>query len=275
MNKDKTGLSQIKFVAADMDGTLLNAKHEISPGFYPVFDQMKAKGLLFAAASGRQYFNLLNRFTIIKDDVIFIAENGSYVVYRGEELLVQAMDEWVVKEQLTAAAKIPDVYPILCGKKSAYVQSTEPRFIENVEMYYDKYELVDDLLKVDNDQFLKIAICDLAGSESNSYHFFKQKMDELQVKISGLIWLDLSHKLANKGRAIEKLQQKFGISKDETMAFGDYLNDLEMLQQAGFSYAMENAHSDIKNTARFITKSNEEDGVVIVLQEMLRAMDNG
>lgn len=274
MNKDKTGLSQIKFVAADMDGTLLNAKHEISPDFYPVFEQMKAKGLLFAAASGRQYFNLLNRFTIIKDDVIFIAENGSYVVYRGEELLVQAMDEWVVKEQLAAAAKIPDVYPILCGKKSAYVQSTEPRFIENVEMYYDKYELVDDLLKVDNDQFLKIAICDLAGSESNSYHFFKQKMDELQVKISGLIWLDLSHKLANKGRAIEKLQQKFGISKDETMAFGDYLNDLEMLQQTGFSYAMENAHGDIKNTARFITKSNEEDGVVIVLKEMLRAMDN-
>ena len=275
MNKDNTGLSQIKFVAADMDGTLLNAKHEISSGFYPVFEQMKAKGLLFAAASGRQYFNLLNRFSIIKDDVIFIAENGSYVVYRGEELLVQAMDECVVKEQLAAAAKIPDVYPILCGKKSAYVQSTEPRFIENVEMYYDKYELVDDLLKVDNDQFLKIAICDLAGSESNSYHFFKQKMDELQVKISGLIWLDLSHKLANKGRAIEKLQQKFGISKDETMAFGDYLNDLEMLQQAGFSYAMENAHGDIKNTARFITKSNEEDGVVIVLQEMLQAMDNG
>ncbi|MBC7688706.1 MAG: HAD hydrolase family protein, partial [Aquabacterium sp.] len=94
----------------------------------------------------------------------------------------------------------------------------------------------------------------------------------LQVKISGHIWLDLSHKLANKGRAINVLQQKFNISPNETMVFGDYLNDLEMMQQASFSYAMENAHEDIKNAARFITKSNEEDGVTIVLQELLNAV---
>lgn len=256
-----------------MDGTLLNARHQLSPAFYPLFDQMKAKGLQFAVASGRQYFNLLNRFETIKDEVIFIAENGSYVVYKGEELLVQAMEHDVVKDQLITVRKIPDVYAILCGKKSAYVESLAPRFIENVKMYYDKYEVVDDLLKVGNDQFLKIAICDLAGSEVNSYNFFKQKQDVLQVKISGHTWLDISHKLANKGRAIEVLQNKYRISIDETMVFGDYLNDLEMMQQATFSYAMENAHVDIKNAARFITKSNEEDGVVIVLKEMLKSMN--
>ena len=268
---NNTSLSKIKLVAADMDGTLLNAKHELSPGFYPLFEQMKSKGILFAAASGRQFWNLLKLFEPIKNEVIFIAENGSFVMYKGEEILVQAMEPGVVKELLLEARNIPGVHTILCGKRSAYVQNREPEFIKNVEMYYDKYEVVDDLLQINDDKFLKIALCDLAGSEANSYQFFKHRRDELQVKISGHIWLDLSHKLANKGRAINVLQQKFNISPDETMVFGDYLNDLEMMQQASFSYAMENAHEDIKNAARFITKSNEEDGVNIVLQELLNA----
>ena len=267
-----TDLSIIKLVAVDMDGTLLNSKHELSMDFYPIFEQMKTKGILFAAASGRQYYNLLDRFESIKDNVIFIAENGSYVMYRDQEILVQAMEQEVVNEQLIAARKIPDVFTILCGKKRAYVESTNAAFIENLQMYYAKYEVVDDLLKVTDDQFLKIAICDLAGSEGNSYQVFKPMQDKLQVKVSGNIWLDLSHKLANKGRAINVLQKKFNITFDETMAFGDYLNDLEMMQQSGFSYAMENAHVEIKRAARFITKSNNENGVLIVLEKMLAIM---
>lgn len=255
-----------------MDGTLLNAKHELSPDFFTVFEQMKSKGLLFAAASGRQFFNIEKKFETIKNDVLFIAENGSYVVYKGEELLVQAMEPSVVHQQLITAKTLPDVYTILCGKKCAYVESDEPEFMKNVEMYYDRYQLVDDLMQVNDDQFLKIALCDLAGSEKNSYPVFKPMRDQLQVKVSGFIWLDLSHKLANKGRAIKVVQEKFSISNNETMVFGDYLNDLEMMQQAYFSYAMDNAHPDVKKVSRFLAKSNEEDGVTVVLQQMLREL---
>ena len=49
-------LSKIKLVAADMDGTLLNAQHQLSNNFYPIFNQLKQKGVLFAAASGRQFY---------------------------------------------------------------------------------------------------------------------------------------------------------------------------------------------------------------------------
>lgn len=266
-------LSGIKLIAADMDGTLLNSKHELSSKFYPLFMKMRLKGLLFAAASGRQYFNLVNTFKSIQDEVIFIAENGSYVVYKGEELLVQAMPHGVAMKQLAEAKQIPDVYPILCGKKRAYIENDYPEFIKNVEMYYAKYTMVEDLLDVTDDEFLKIALCDFGGAEENSYNHFKQKQDELQVKISGSIWLDISHKLANKGRAIKVLQQKFSIGADETMVFGDYLNDLEMIQSATYSFAMENAHSDIKHAARFSAKSNNDDGVIVVLEQMMASMN--
>jgi len=266
-------LSEIKLVAADVDGTLLNSNHELSNKFYPLFYQMRSKGLLFSLASGRQYFNLLNRFKTIEGEVIFIAENGSYVVYKGEEILVQAMANEIVMEQLAVAKQLPGVFPILCGKNRAYIEDMDPDFIRNVEMYYDKYVIVENLLKVTGDEFLKIALCDFAGAEENSYNHFKQKQDELQIKISGSIWLDISHKLANKGQAIKVLQQKFSITPDETMVFGDYLNDLEMIQAATYSFAMENAHIDIKQAARFSAKSNDDDGVVVVLEQMMASIN--
>ncbi len=262
-------LPGIRLVAADMDGTLLNDHNELSPDFYDVFEAMKANNILFAAASGRQFYNLQNRFLPIKDDMIFIAENGSYVFYKDEELLVQALDRDIARAQLEEARNIEGTFSILCGKKQAYIENQSPEFLANVNLYYDRVKVVEDLLLVEDDEFLKIAICDLAGSEANSYQYFQHKQAELQVKISGSIWLDISHKLANKGKAMEALQQRFHISPDETLVFGDYLNDLEMMQSATYSFAMENAHPEIKKHSRFEAKSNNENGVTEVLRHML------
>ena len=259
----------IKLIATDMDGTLLNAAKELPVNFLSVFGQLHAQGILFAAASGRQFYNIRNQFTTIQEDIIFIAENGSYVVYRGRELFVQAIDRETVDRLITIARGIPDAFIILCGKKQAYIENDTPEFVKNVNMYYDRWEKVDDLLQVHDDAFLKIAICDLAGSESNSFLHFKHLGKELEVKVSGSIWLDLSHKLANKGRAINVIQKHFGIDFNETMVFGDYLNDLEMMKEGYFSYAMENAHADVKAAARFITASNEENGGRQVLESLL------
>lgn len=264
-------LSGIKMIVTDMDGTLLNSKHELSPAFFPIFEKLKAKGIIFVAASGRQYSNILNRFTEIRDDIYIIAENGSYVVYRDEDILVQAMDLEMTRQQLYIAKRIPDVFPILCGKKTAYIDNTTPAFVDNVNMYYDRVEVVEDLLQVHNDEFLKIALCDLKGAEQNSFPLFRDKLDILQVKVSGKIWLDLSHRLANKGRAIRVLQEKLGISRQETMAFGDYLNDVEMMTEAVYSYAMENAHEEVKKVSRYRARSNDEHGVIEILQHVIHS----
>ncbi|WP_153797187.1 HAD family hydrolase [Foetidibacter luteolus] len=262
-------LQDVRLVAVDMDGTLLNSKGELSPDFFPIFNQLTQKGIQFAAASGRQYYNLLNRFESIKDNMIFIAENGGYMAYRGKELLVQAMDKEVVVGLLQTMRDIPQTSVVLCGAKSAYIHDTEPEFVEHVRLYYDRCEIVDNLENVTGDQFLKIAIYDFAGSENNSYRYFSHLQNQLQVKISGTYWLDISHKDASKGTAIEQLQQHLGIGYSQTMVFGDYLNDLEMMQQGYFSYAMANAHDGIKEVSRFTTKSNDEDGVALVLRQLL------
>jgi Cof subfamily protein (haloacid dehalogenase superfamily) len=260
--------SDIRLVATDMDGTLLNSKHEIHESFFPVFRKLKEHGIIFVAASGRQYFNLAKALERVKDEVIFAAENGSYVVFQDQEIHIQAIDHETVKELVLIARKIPNTYPIICGKKKAYVESDEPEFINHLKLYFERYEIVKDVTKIEDDQFLKFTLCDLAGSEVNSYPHYKLYEESLQVKVSGPIWLDISHKNANKGKAMEVLQKKFNVSFEQTMVFGDYLNDLEMLGKAHYSYAMANAHPDIKKIARFIAKSNDENGVVEVLSEL-------
>lgn len=263
--------SNIRLIATDMDGTLLNSNHEVSTSFEPVFKKLKERGIIFVAASGRQYYNLLKTLDSVKDDVIFAAENGSYVVFRDEEIHVQSMPHHVVRELIQISRTIPDTFPIICGKKKAYVETAEPDFIDNLRLYFERFEIVDNLMNVDDDEFLKFTLCDLKGSEVHSYPHFKHLEDQLKVKVSGPIWLDISHPLANKGVAMEVLQRKFGISYDQTMIFGDYFNDLEMLQKGYFSYAMANAHEDIRKIARFTAKSNNENGVVEILNEVAAA----
>jgi Cof subfamily protein (haloacid dehalogenase superfamily) len=262
--------STVRLIAADMDGTLLNSKHELSIEFFPLFQRLKEKDILFAAASGRQYYNILKRFETIQRDMTFIAENGSLVVHKGQEIHIQAMNQELAKRQVAEARKIENVYTILCGKKQAYIDVNTPSFVEKMALYYDRFEIVDDLLKVEDDEFLKIALCDLAGSENNSYRHFRDT-EGLQVKVSGEIWLDLSDPAANKGRALNILQQRTGISIEETMVFGDYLNDIEMMQEAAFSFAMENAHPEVKKVSRFTALSNDADGVIEVLKKVASA----
>ncbi len=67
------------------------------------------------------------------------------------------------------------------------------------------------------------------------------------------------------------LQNQLNILKEETMVFGDYNNDLKMLELADFSFAMENAHPNVKNVANYQTKSNDEQGVEFILEQVIKS----
>lgn len=263
--------SNIKLIVSDVDGTLLNASHQLNPRFFDIFEQLDAAGITFVVASGRQYHNLRKLFERIENRIIFAAENGSYIMHRGKEMLAKTISGGDIHDLVNIGRKIPTSELVLCGKNSAYVESADQQFINHLSLYFEKFEIVDDLLSV-NDDILKFTVCDLSGTEANSYPDFAHLHDRFQVKVSADTWLDISDKLAHKGNAVAILQDLYGASKEQTMVFGDYLNDLEMMQQAYFSYAMANGHPDVKGVARFIAKNNNEDGVIEVLERLVGVM---
>ncbi|MFC5047905.1 Cof-type HAD-IIB family hydrolase [Aquimarina hainanensis] len=264
-------LSQIKLIATDMDGTLLNSKGEVSRHFYQLFDSLKQLGITFVAASGRQYYSIIHKLSPIKDDIIVVAENGALTVQREEELQSTPIDQDTYLELLDITKKLPGSQVILCGRKKGYIEDYGDEFTSMLQEYYGKYEIVEDLATITDDEFLKIAICHQEGAEAHLYPALKHLEDRLKVKVSGDIWLDLSHPLAHKGHAIEQLQKKLNILPEETLVFGDYNNDLEMLKSAQYSFAMKNALPSVKSTAKYMTKSNDEQGVEYILEKVIEA----
>ena len=75
-----------------------------------------------------------------------------------------------------------------------------------------------------------------------------------------------------RGNALREVQKLLNITKEETMVFGDYHNDIEMMQEADFSFAMKNAHKDIKELANYETESNDNFGVETILEKLIASL---
>lgn len=82
-------------------------------------------------------------------------------------------------------------------------------------------------------------------------------------------WIDISNYNVHKGTTVQALQHILGVTKEETIAFGDGLNDIELLEAAGCSFAVNNAFDIVKEKADFITKSNEDSGVLQTIEKLL------
>jgi len=258
----------IKLVIADMDGTLLDSNHEINPEFWEVYAKLRKKGILFSPASGRQYWNLLKNFEEIKEDLVFVSENGTFVVQNGEEIFSDILDFDMAMEFIKVSRNIENIGLVLCGKNSAYIEDTREEFIAEVEKYYEKYQIVKSFDEV-KDEIIKVAIYDFICSEENTYPHYKDYADSYKVVISGKHWLDIMNITANKGHAVESLQKKLGITPEETMVFGDYLNDYEMMSTAKYSFAMDNAHPKLKEVANYIADGHDENGVVRAIKKYI------
>jgi len=263
-------LLKVKLVVSDMDGTLLNSKGEVSNLFFELFEQLKKQNIIFCAASGRQYNSIISKLGAIKKDIFVIAENGGLAKRNDDLLVLNTLSANKITKIIPVLRTIKDTHVVLCGKESAFIESKNQDFINMFQEYYNNYTIVDDLTKIaDQRDYLKIAVYHFQSSETYIYPTVKDLDDDLLIKISGKNWLDISDKKANKGDTLKKVQEILNITKEETMVFGDYHNDIEMLQEADFSFAMKNAHEDIKKIANYATESNDNLGVEKVLEKLI------
>ena len=237
----------IRLVVADMDGTLLDERSRIPDGFWPMLARLKRRGVEFVPASGRQYATLRNMFA---DKAAEILDGGGLVV---------------------------------CGLKSAYVQRSDKPFLDEVGKYYAALSIVDDLHEVldfaqepsaytpdgDAEIVLKLAILDLDGSERFTNEKLTHLRADYQVVVSGKLWVDIMNIETDKKQGVEALQRVLGVTPAQTAVFGVYLNDLLMLEAGDWSFAMGNAHPDLKAAARYIAPSNVEHGVLKVVDRLV------
>jgi Cof subfamily protein (haloacid dehalogenase superfamily) len=266
-----TKFSDIRLIVTDMDGTLLNSRHEVSERFFQLFEAISNKGVLFAAASGRQYNSIVTKLQPIRDQIYVIAENGGLARYGEREIVSTPLHPAAKSSILDSLGKDYEIHPVLCARDNAYVSGHSPDFLQILKEYYTEFEVIDDLYSFD-EEVMKIAAYHFESSERHIYPLLSDHRDELMVKISGKHWVDISHPNAHKGYALKIIQSELGIGPGNTMVFGDYNNDLEMLSLSEYSFAMANAHPKVLQAAKFSTLSNEQGGVEYVLERVLEGL---
>ncbi len=261
------GLVMIKLIATDLDGTLLDEDKNLPPDFLSLLDQLLKKGIHFVAASGRSSTSLRGQFGPYDTEITCICDNGACLMEKGVITQTSPLPREVIHRIIQACRAIPDISLVLAGAHNAHISPYTEEFAWELERYYPHHELHDDLEHVTEGIF-KIAVCDMKGAAVNSYPVLKAEFGgSLSMAVSGDHWMDIMNQGVNKGSALQKLQKKLGITPEETMAFGDYYNDVEMLQQAAYSFVMENANPDLRPFGRYLAKSNREYGVAQAIRQ--------
>jgi Cof subfamily protein (haloacid dehalogenase superfamily) len=264
-------MGRIKMVAVDMDGTFCRSDHSFDEvRFRRILDRMDAVGCRFVVASGNQYFQLRDFFVGYDERLAFVAENGAYVKDRDELLFAGEIDRATVEATLGWIDAWPDVANVMSCLDCAYVERgrASERFFEIMGTYYHRLAWADSLRAVD-EPVLKFA---LAVPEAETYAY----LDRIKASLSGGLEpttsghgaIDLIVPGCHKASGLARLAERWGVDPADAIAFGDGGNDVEMLRYVGCGYAMANASDELRAVADATCPSNDEDGVLEVLDSL-------
>lgn len=256
----------VKLVATDLDGTLLGDDKVIPQEVFGLVRALAEKGVRFVAASGRSPYTLRENFRPVERDIDYICDNGAVAIADGETVFTRPVPPAIVRRVLDFC-RGEDVHVLLCGSKTTYLAPVEgTKYEPHVRPYYFRRVAFEDLAEVQDD-VNKIAICDMRNPKCGSYERLKACLrGEADVTVSGDIWMDVMQNGVNKGDALAAIQRKHGVQKEETVAFGDYYNDIPLLERAGYAYVMQNANPDMFVHGNRVAESNNDGGVLKVLR---------
>ncbi len=263
-------VQMIRLAATDLDDTILpEGTFDINPEYYEVIRELKKKGIMFAAASGRHSSSIRRLFECVKDDVIILAGNGSCVMHQGRTEIVNALDRDLYLEILDQMRLTGTEMILVDNPECVWTDSSREDLFSWVrDGYHVQLEKRSDLAQVQS-PILKIAMYVEADAAKEAALFREKFEGRANIMAAGARWVDVVANGVDKGTGLKKLQSIFNISKEETAAFGDNGNDIGMLELAGESYAVENARQEVKEAAGHVIGPMDSDAVLKVLKDLL------
>lgn len=253
-----------------MDGTLLPPSKIMPADTFPLIEKMHKKGVLFAPASGRQLPNLKKLFAPVLDKIAIIAENGGLVWYGGEIIFSAPTPAADVLRALDIIRGVDGLHPVVCCAECAFYEDGDPRFVETLKRSYSAEMRVDSLNDVvKSHEVIKLSVWDGQPAAEHGGLVLPPLLKGLRTAVSGFDWLDVSVLNANKGRALDALMRRLGVDKSECAAFGDHMNDYEMLAASGLPFVTANAYPPLKKLIGEEIPSNADFGVIKKIKELI------
>ncbi|UXN36365.1 Cof-type HAD-IIB family hydrolase [Avibacterium paragallinarum] len=255
-----------KMVFSDMDGTLLNSQHQITPATVQSIQRIMQKGIPFIPVSARPPYAILPYMEQLHNENEIICYSGALILDKNLTALYSITLENTLLPQL---AQILAHYPTL----SVSYYSHLDWFTTDLDSHWIKQESeITGLTAKEKPQYLsnvhKILLMGEATQIEQIEPLLKQQFPQLSIHRSKKEYLEIMNKAATKANAIQFMAQRAAVDKADIIAFGDNFNDLDMLEYVGLGIAMGNSPEEIKRIAKQITVSNDKDGIAFSLNKL-------
>ncbi|MBR3326396.1 MAG: HAD family hydrolase [Atopobiaceae bacterium] len=261
----------IKLVAVDEDGTFLRDHvHYDIERFERVWQLMQRRGVRFVVATGNQCYQVQNLFPAHTLEMGIVSANGAYVLDGTQEVYAAQASQEAVSLMIDAVHAMPEVPFSMLGVAGAYVErGTSTEFFDDMARYCHRQYWVDSFDDVDDQIFMFSSVVDAREVGACIERFRDIVGSRMDVVGSGDGYFDVVCPGVSKATGLQTLLDRWGIAPSECVAFGDSDNDLAMLELVGTSYAMDNAPQNVKDAAGHVAPSCVDDGVLVVLEELL------
>lgn len=236
----------VRLLASDIDGTLMRGdERRIPPALFPLIRELRRHGIYFAACSGRQYRNIRRLFAPVADEIGYICENGSLVVWQDAILSRETIDRTAGQSLMRAILAQPECEVLLSGVHTCYVQPKQSAFVTHMREHVgNDTTVVSDLCAVE-EPFLKISLYRDSGVDAALGAQFQSFAPYLTPVVGRSSWMDFLREGCDKGTALDVLCAHLHVDAGDCAAFGDNENDLPLVGHAGTLYAMADGHPEL------------------------------
>ncbi|VDG20500.1 Cof-type HAD-IIB family hydrolase [Lactiplantibacillus mudanjiangensis] len=264
---------KVALIASDLDGTFLRDDHQFDRSrFQAQLDQLNTQGQHFVVASGNQLQHCIDVFEGIDGELTYVAENGGLVIDNHGHVLHESV---VTPPLLTELLQLVQTEPALrgagmslSGKNGAYIRPVDDNAV--MRYFLSDIRVVSDLNDVDDHIYKATFSWDDRDINAQAAIINTHFAGRLRATVSGGNGLDVINPTVNKAAGLAYLQQRWQIPSSKTAVFGDNGNDLEMLREADYSYAMKNAIAPVKAAAAYQTQlDNNHDGVLHTIDQLI------
>ncbi|WP_461811110.1 Cof-type HAD-IIB family hydrolase [Faecalimonas sp.] len=265
-----------QILVLDLDGTLTNSKKEITEPTKQALIDIQEKGKKVVLASGRPTPGIL---PLAKE--LQLEKYGSYILSFNGAKIIDCRSKKILYNRTIPVETIQPIYEILKNYDMDLLTYTDSHILSGIktnqftelESHINKMPIrqttnflsevtfpVNKLLGTGNKKIVAKAL------ETVKSHFHSQ----LNIYLSEPFFLEIMPQRIDKAHSLQKLLNSIGLTADSMICCGDGYNDLTMIEYAGLGVAMENAQPLVKESADYITKSNDADGILHVINEFMR-----
>jgi Cof subfamily protein (haloacid dehalogenase superfamily) len=263
-------MTQIKLIAFDLDGTLLHKDKTISDYTRDVLRCLKERGIYIVVATGRNANTCKRLLPFIQPDAV-ISSDGCVAEYNGEVVSHTAIPKSIANEVLCRCLARPDVSDIVVDVADGYLAQSALEPDNPLHIDYMNHTWVTDFANgIDRDAYKIGMLCDSCNDGVFS---------EILTGLPGIClsdpggsrWHEILPSGVNKWTALNVIAERLSVRPDEIAAFGDDVNDIEMIMNTGCGVAMDNAKAVVKAAARYICDTNDNDGPAMWIRENILA----